>query len=203
MNPSPRPGVAADGRRIPTSDYFSQLIAPPDHQAELARGFTLLCSLRDGRIPAREVRAAVRRAELTAVLDDYRDLARALADYVAAVRARAAETRHAATPPGVLGPAIAPASSVPEEITTSDASRLYGLTAVRWQQLAVAGGTRRCRIRARKDARNVWWLSRADVIAYIRGRSGRDPGGSEGPGGPAGDPGRPPGGCGAAGSAAA
>lgn len=192
-------GRDASGRRVPVRAY-DQMIAPPDDMPELARAFALLCSLRDGRIPAREVAAAVKHAGLTAQLDRYRslsaELAEAFAIQLANIAQRRAELSRPA--PAVLRGGEAAAASAAEEITPGDAADQFGRTPRRWQQLA-----QEKKVASRPGPRNTLRLSLADVIAYDRKRRGRGTGGGEGPRGSAGDAGGSPGGSGAAGGTAA
>ena len=196
MHVAPIPGIV-NGQRVPYLDPLRQLIAVPDDLAELARGWALLCSLRDGRIPAREIAGAVERAGLTGRLDWYRDTAALGASDLERYRRGAAQRAAGAQ---IDGAAHTAPVSPQDEITTTDAASRYGLSDETWRRLAKDG-----KIRARKMPRNVWMLSLEGVIAETRRRRGRGTGGSEGPGtaGAACDPGGAAGGRGGSGERAA
>jgi hypothetical protein len=180
-----------NGHHVPYLDVYRQLIVPADDMPELEAGWTLLCNLRDGRIPSRELAGAVERAGLTRKLDRYQGMAAFVASDMRRRRSSTAIQRTADSQ--VDGAAHTASVSAQDEITTVQAARQYGLSDETWRRLAKDG-----KIRGVKGPRDAWILSRADVIAETERRRGRGTGGGKRPGaaGSAGDAGRAAGGSG-------
>jgi hypothetical protein len=167
-----------DSRPAPHLDRFHQLITPPEHLAEHAGWFALLRAFLTGRQPP----ASVTQPRVTRRLEEYAEITARGARAFAASNARTPAANSAAPVSAVLGAAQPRSVSEAEEITTTQAQDLTGVSAEWWRRLAVAG-----RIRARQAPRRVWMLNRADVIAYgSKQRSGS--------GGTGGSKDRPPGG---------
>lgn len=175
----PEPPGLVNGHATPYADRFGQIIAVPQDLPLLRAALTLLCSLRDGRIPPRDLPGALERAALTKRLDLYRDLAVAGARRLESRAARYAPAPGArpAARPQVGGGAHAPAPLAEDEITTVEASRKYGLSDETWRRMARDGT-----VPARKAPRDAWMLTRAGVIAETERRRERGTGSRAGAG---------------------
>ena len=147
-------------RPQPQLTRWGELVVPPEDLAEVSAWLTELCEYRSGR--ARP--AAVKQTRVTAKLSTYTELAERGARDVAAGRAAALAAPRPAAPP-VVALAQAPPPSAVDEITTSQAADITGLSAERMRQLAASG-----RVGARRTAHRARLLDRADVIA-LTGRS--------------------------------
>jgi hypothetical protein len=169
-----------DNRPAPHLDRFLQFIVPPEHLPELAGWLAVLRDCLTGRQPP----ASVLQPRMTRRLEEYIELTARGAREAATARAGDRLGLSALPAPAVLGPAQPLSVSEAEEITTTQAQDLTGVSAEWWRRLAIAG-----RIRARQAPRKVWMLNRADVIAYGgKQRSGTGGTGGSDDGTPGGEP---------------
>ena len=154
-------------RPVPALNRWLELTVPPEDLAELAGWLQELADRRAGRVPL----GSARQHPVTAKLTAYAALA---GDGAAQVAARSAKARAAtwAPPTPPVAPAAQPAAPSREELTTTEAADLTGLSAEWWRQLAKSG-----RVDARRDHRGAWLINRADVT----GRGAHGAAGSTGP----------------------
>jgi len=143
------------------------LVVPAELAAELAAALDSLIGML-----ARPVPVGCRQPRVTAVILAVRAAARRAATEHEAARHRAAAWGHPT--PVVVVPAQTPASWS-QEITTSDAAGLSGLSQERWRQIAASGAVPARRVAGR------WLLDRRAVVSREARRNSDDGGHDEQP----------------------